>query len=132
MIEPDQCIFPQTCHLVLWISLPKGFTPKPLLSMSHTWNVFFHPKKANIRVSRIHFWFGGNIHLSILAGRGHFNNTNAFLNFSQHHLNFFVIKRGENNFSFPLNIQWANTNLKENWNSLCGTLNKWQFILQIL
>ena len=39
---------------------------------------------------------------------------NAFLNSSQHHSELFIIKKGENNFSFPLNIQWANTNLKEN------------------
>ena len=43
-----------------------------------------------------------------------FDNTNAFLHSLQHHSEPFIIKKGENNFSFPLNIQWANTNLKEN------------------
>ena len=135
MWDSDQLSFPQTYHSGSWISLSKRLTLKPLFRMPCTSNIyiytyiFFHSKNTSIKVSRIHFRFGVNIHWSVLAGTEHFDNTNAFLHSLQHHSELFIIKKGENNFSFPLNIQWANTNLKENWNSLCGTLNNWQFRL---
>lgn len=65
--------------------------------------------------SEIPFCFGVNI-LSIWQGEREYLATqmpfrmshNSILNF------FFVSKKGENNFFLPLNIQRANTNLKEN------------------